>query len=566
MQIASLYGAIGLNVTPKTWKNLDLIEAKFERLLNKFQLIQKEQDKALDFSKVKVKGINSAISSADQLVRKLERIKQLKTTSVRVSTTFNEKSAHSGSQGSSGKESVRSRMAYAGGGSGGGFIDTAFKTSLIGAAIYSILEIPMMIDGIVDRTLASTGSEEKTKEYIQFLKKTSTEFGLKVNDVANPFVKFMAGTKDSNIKEEDAFKIFRGFAGAGLAFGMTGEEQKRMFNALTQMVAKGQVMAEEVKTQLGDVLPGAIAAFAKANNMNTKEFLKAMEKGLVKPEVLIAASKSYESTAEGMLERRRQTMEFKFVSVSNAWVEFWANFFNGPAYKRVTDILDKVVEILLNPKTANAFGELIANGLQKVVDLLGLASDKLGTLENTTTFEEKLKIIKETLVLLVAGLTLLSSGNPLAGLLSGMDKVEGRLGKGKLGFLLNVAMGVAKPVGYGLFADWMLSKGESDSPKSSATKIDPLSTLGVAKQMFPSIDTFLLFSKYFASTSTPSYRFPEHQDNMTRRLKYGDNPYTQAASNTIYVDNVILPETTSSVSDFANTVLGLTIPSFTGAN
>jgi tape measure domain-containing protein len=74
-------------------------------------------------------------------------------------------------------------------------------------------------------------------------------------------------------------KLFTGISAATAALQLTPDKAERVIYAFGQMASKGQIMSEELKGQLGDVLPGALAIFAKSAGMSVKEFSKAMEDG-----------------------------------------------------------------------------------------------------------------------------------------------------------------------------------------------------------------------------------------------------------------------------------------------
>jgi tape measure domain-containing protein len=80
--------------------------------------------------------------------------------------------------------------------------------------------------------------------------------------------------------------LFLGISQAAATFGMSAEKVDRVNYAFAQMASKGQVMSEELKGQLGDVLPGAMGIFAEAAGFEGPEaitkFSKALEDGAYK--------------------------------------------------------------------------------------------------------------------------------------------------------------------------------------------------------------------------------------------------------------------------------------------
>ena len=61
--------------------------------------------------------------------------------------------------------------------------------------------------------------------------------------------------------------------------------------AATQVFGKGKVSAEELRGQIGERLPGAVAMFAKATNRTTAELDKGLEQGVVSVEEFVQFTK-----------------------------------------------------------------------------------------------------------------------------------------------------------------------------------------------------------------------------------------------------------------------------------
>lgn len=106
-----------------------------------------------------------------------------------------------------------------------------------------------------------------------------------------------------------------------------GEERgKRIASAITQILGKGELRAEEVKSQLGDAgFP--IQELAKTAGMSMKDFNKAMEEGHVGVDVLIKTLNRLNEdknvvgkvadTTEGQLGRLRQQFDQTAESIGN---------------------------------------------------------------------------------------------------------------------------------------------------------------------------------------------------------------------------------------------------------
>lgn len=76
-------------------------------------------------------------------------------------------------------------------------------------------------------------------------------------------------------------KIFEGIT-LGLATrGASSQQQDRALLAITQIASKGRVSMEELNSQLGEAMPGALQVAARAYGVTSQEFIKLIEAGSV---------------------------------------------------------------------------------------------------------------------------------------------------------------------------------------------------------------------------------------------------------------------------------------------
>lgn len=141
---------------------------------------------------------------------------------------------------------------------------------------------------------AVTGGGETAQRSIALIESTVAKMNIPLDSARQGFVKLYASMRPAGIDEGTINNIFTGVASAAATFGMSSDQVDRMTNSLAQMASKGQIMAEELKGQLGDVFPQAVSLFAKAagyldesmtdveKSEGIAKFLKAMEDGTFK--------------------------------------------------------------------------------------------------------------------------------------------------------------------------------------------------------------------------------------------------------------------------------------------
>lgn len=170
------------------------------------------------------------------------------------------------------------------------------------------------------------------KPLLDWLAKRSDYLGVSYADTLPQFTKFMASS--SPLMGQEASKdVFSSFMQFGRTRGADKVSMNRALTAIGQMSAKGQVMAEELKQQLGDAagfgeLP---QLFAEAFQIKTGGSLKgaearsalmdAMQKGDVKTsDVLPIVSRLMNELSKGGVEKARTSSVAEQMRAENALI------------------------------------------------------------------------------------------------------------------------------------------------------------------------------------------------------------------------------------------------------
>ncbi len=127
----------------------------------------------------------------------------------------------------------------------------------------------------------TSGSTLEFSKNMQFLSGLSYRLGLNLLDTANAFKQWQGAAKFSNLTADQTRSIFESVANAGAKMKLSNDQITGTFLALSQMLSKGKVQAEELRGQLGERLPGAFALAAKAMGVSEKELNKLLETGQV---------------------------------------------------------------------------------------------------------------------------------------------------------------------------------------------------------------------------------------------------------------------------------------------
>lgn len=219
---------------------------------------------------------------------------------------------------------------------------------------------------------------------MDFLRDTAYNLGLPLRELVDTFPKFAASLRMAGQDGATTQKIYKDLSIALAGVGADAIKTQRAFKAVEQMFNKGQVMAEELKQQLGDAVPGAVAAFAKSMNVGTKELLKMMEAGQVGSDRIADFAALLAKEAGPAAEAMAKTWVGAANNMSSAWMELQGAV-SGSFFEALTPSVNGLVEAMKNfvsSGTAAAWGTAlgtIASGVTDVATaIMNLMSGPLG--------------------------------------------------------------------------------------------------------------------------------------------------------------------------------------------
>ena len=184
---------------------------------------------------------------------------------------------------------------------------------------------------------AASGAQMLVGGEMDYLYKQADRFGMAMQTIVPSYANFATSARLAGMSLKEQRDIFESVSMAGTALKWSNDQVGRAFLALEQMMSKGTIQMQEVKLQMGQVLPGAFEIFAMAAGKSQREFAKMMEQGQVAsrdilPKVAKVIKDIYEAASQlGMVSiqaelGRFQTGQFKlaesFDKVTKASVLF----------------------------------------------------------------------------------------------------------------------------------------------------------------------------------------------------------------------------------------------------
>ena len=205
-----------------------------------------------------------------------------------------------------------------------------------------------------------------TTEYAESMRwaaDLAKRYGVYVNDVVMSFAKFRGAAQNSNSTIEEQRDLFESVTRACSAFGLTADETNGAMNAITQMMSKGNIQAEELRGQLGERMPIAMQAMAKAANTTVGGLQKMMEQGQLTADILPAFGRALNEMLPNV---QTDTLEAALGNLKNAAQEFTDELGLGDRMKSAVQGLTSAVQ-----SAADNIGNIIVAVVALVVGAVG---------------------------------------------------------------------------------------------------------------------------------------------------------------------------------------------------
>lgn len=157
----------------------------------------------------------------------------------------------------------------------------------LGAVVKESIQAALQMERLSKLFAAAAGDANLAGRELEYVRGVSNRLGLDLITTTDSYGKFLAAIRNTTLEGEKGRKVFESVSGAATALGMSADQTQGVFLALSQMMSKGKVQAEELRGQLGERLPGAFRLAADAMGMTTAELDKALELGSVMAEDLL---------------------------------------------------------------------------------------------------------------------------------------------------------------------------------------------------------------------------------------------------------------------------------------
>lgn len=264
--------------------------------------------------------------------------------------------------------------AFIGGGIAAGLI--TLQNGIQGVT-QALVEAQTSSDKLTNTLSFALGAENAAQE-VAYLKAMTQELGVSYGATTQMYARFAASTKDTVLQGQQTREIFEAVAQASVVMGLSVEESEGMFRALTQMVSKGVIQAEELRGQLGERLPGAFKVFADSMGKSTAELSKMLEAGQVGPENLAGFASFLKSSVAPQVESATQSMQANINRLGNEWLWFKQAVVNSGVGAAMSDALGGATTALGGARAGIEAATDSGAAMRTVFDAAGIAAVALG--------------------------------------------------------------------------------------------------------------------------------------------------------------------------------------------
>ncbi len=262
------------------------------------------------------------------------------------------------------------------------------NTGVALSSITAILGFREVLDAVrtIQRfqfTIQAASNDSATfAKNLKFLDRAAQEIGINIAEVGQPFGRFILAAKQSGIEGDVANQAFAKIAASMRNLGGSAADTAGVVRAFEQSLSKGKFMAEEVRLQLGDRLPVAMAALQTATGMTGEELNKAFEAGELSTEkfFLPFVQALFDATGgSDQLASASRGLAAEQARLSTAGLKAAEAFGEGGFTKAVTDLNKAFAEFLSDEKTLQGLRDLgaLVSSLARTFGFLAASIGKM---------------------------------------------------------------------------------------------------------------------------------------------------------------------------------------------
>ena len=237
-------------------------------------------------------------------------------------------------------------------------------------AAASVVKAGQFFQGMEATMLMVSDNSEEAGKRMKFVRDQSYRLGLDLKVASQGYTQ-MAIAANGVLSKTQNDELFKAFSEYSTALQVDPVKYQRGITAIQQMMGKGQIMAEELKQQLAEGIPGSLQVFIKASQeafndstIDVTKMLDMMQKGELKAaKVLPFVAKYYAEAANkgGALQKALQGNRVAMQRLTLTWMDFQNKIFQSGFGEELTSAFNELAKILdSNGELAQNLGQFVA--------------------------------------------------------------------------------------------------------------------------------------------------------------------------------------------------------------
>lgn len=238
----------------------------------------------------------------------------------------------------------------------------------------SIAHKGQQFEGVVSGMKAVSASAEEAESNLKFVRDESLRLGKPLKESSDAFVKMLAAR--GNLDTSQVKDVFTSTQEVATVLGLSADQSNRGVRAISQMMSKGRVTAEELRLQLAEAgfanaIPEMVKAAQDVNLIDkslgiteaTSAFFKLQEQGkVVTDQILPAFSKRMKDFASPALADKLKTNAVAMGRMFNQFEQAADTIFKGGFGEGLTVIFNAIADGLRdNTELLSAIGSHIGS-------------------------------------------------------------------------------------------------------------------------------------------------------------------------------------------------------------
>ncbi len=277
----------------------------------------------------------------------------------------------------------------------GAVIGTVFSTYQAAAFIKEVVGAQVAMERMNVAMESALGSSQASADSMAFVREEAKRLGLSLQESAQGYIKIAAAAKGTALEGEPVKEIFTAVSEAATALQLSVDDTDGALRAISQMMSKGKISAEELRQQLGEQLPGAFQVAAKAMGVSTAQLDKMLVEGKLMSDDFLpkfaaalrqhfsgAIDKASQSTAANLNRMKTAIFDFKVAlgeafgsatqdsvgAITTAMERFRKEVSKPEAQEAIRKLSEEFAELIVNAgeKAPEAFRKVL-EGLNSIM-------------------------------------------------------------------------------------------------------------------------------------------------------------------------------------------------------